>query len=148
MPRSSSDGETKLAREKRKLRRTWAAADETGQEELLVVEGRNWFEMVVECVVVVAPGRWVGPGNNSACEDGLGAAEALDAGKTVTQAVLVIERCVRSLSGHLEQRDLQRLCLNMTEVADWMTKQSHLETKISKMESGKMAKKYFRYVTH
>lgn len=103
---------------KSQRRRTWAAADEAGQEELLVVEGSSWFEMMVEFVVVVAAGRWVGPGNNSACEDGFGATEALDVGKTVTQAVLVIERCLRSLSGHLGQKDLQRQCLNTTETAD------------------------------
>lgn len=114
---------------RKKRRRAWGAEHEAGQKELLVVEGRSWFEMVVELVVVVGAGRWVGPGNNSACEDGFGASEALDTGKTVTQLVLVIERCLWSLSGHLRQKDLQHQCLNTTEAADWMTKESHLETK-------------------
>lgn len=116
-------------RKKSQRRRTWAAADEAGQEELLGVEDRSWFERVVVFVVVVAAGRRVGPGNNSACEAGFGATEALDVGKTVRQAVLVIESCLRSLSGHLGQKDLQRQDLNTTEAADWTTKESHLETK-------------------
>lgn len=62
-------------------------------------------------------------------------------GKTVTQAVPVIECCLQSLSGHLQQKDLQRQCLNTTEAADWMTKVSHLETKSVKMETSKTDKK-------
>lgn len=107
----------------------------------MLAEGRSWLEMVVECAVGAAAGRWVGPGDNSACGDGLGATEAWDVGKTVTRAVLVMERCLRSLSGHLQQKDLQRQCLNTTEAADWMTEESHLETKISKMETSKILDK-------
>lgn len=128
-------------RRKSQLRRTWAAAHEAGQEELLLAEGRSRVEMVAECAAVVAPGRWVGPGDNSACEDGLGATDALDVGKTVTRAVLVMERCLRSLSRHLQQKDLQRQCLNMTEVADWMTEESRLEKKIIKRKTSKILDK-------
>lgn len=117
-------------RKKSQRRRTWAAAGETGREDLLAGEGRSWFETMVESVVVVAAGRRLGPGNNSEGEsEGFGATEELDVVKTATQAALGTERCLRSLSGRLGQKDLQGQRLNTTEAADWTTKESHLETK-------------------
>lgn len=56
-----------------------------------------------ELVVVVAAGGQVVPGNNCVCE-GFGAMAVLDVGKTVTQVLPVIVRCLRPLSGRLGQR--------------------------------------------
>lgn len=137
LPRSSCDEETWFVGTKIQKRRFWVPGEEAGQEELFFVEGRSLlFEMMsdIALVVVVVVGRWVAPGNNCAFEDGFGALEVLDMGKTVTQVVLVTVNCLRSLSGHLGQwqKHLQHQYLNTTEVAGWMTKESHLDTKVKR----------------
>lgn len=108
LPRSSCDEGMRLVGTKIHKRRLWVPGEEAGQEELFVVEGRSLlFEMMSDSDIalmdVVVVGRWVAPGNNCACEDGFGAPEALDVGKTVKQVVLVTVHCLRSLSEHLGQ---------------------------------------------
>lgn len=85
-----------------------------------------------ELVVVVAAGGQVVPGNNCVCEGGFGAMAVLDVGKTVTLVLPAIVRCLRSLSrclGQREEKNLQHRCLNTPDAADWMTKESRLDTK-------------------
>lgn len=145
---------------KSQRRWTWSAGGETVQGEAVEVEGRSLSEITAdfdsECVAVVAAGRLVGPGNNSALEAGFGGAvEVEDMEKTEMGAGVEVESvivrdfvwCPWYLSGHLERqcfergRDLKLHCLGMTGAAGWKTEGSPLQ-----MERGKKEKFISHYI--